>query len=542
MDDAQKILAISHIERYNSLKSMRGVLETHLQDVADYTLPRKNNITKTTTPGEKKINPLLFDSTAPHAAELLASALHGILTNPASLFFEMVTGNEELDSDDEVRLWLQKLTLKMHHILNNSNFQTEIHETYIDLIVFGTAPFFIEEDDDKVVRFSARSIAEAVVDENNKGVIDTIYRLFKWSAKNIIQEFGKEAVSEQVLKAYEKNSPQTFDIIHGVFPRLEDQKATKEGPLSYNFGSIYILKDEKFVLKESGFREFPCPVPRWSKITGEVYGRSPAMTVLPDVKMINAMMKTTIEGAQKQVSPPMMVPDDGFIMPLKTTPNGVNYYRSGTTDKIMPLVTGARIDFAFQILDDVRKRINAGFYIDQLQLNNGPQMTATEVMQRRQEQMRLMGPVLGRQHNELLRPMIDRLTGVMIRKNLLPQPIPSKLSGAKLDVQYSSEIAKAQRASEGDNIGRVVQGIAPFIQTDQTAMDNIDSDAAVRFVSRIYGAPQEIMRTVDEVKQIRKDRAQAQQKASQQQEQMHAAEVASKALPAAAKAKDAGVM
>jgi hypothetical protein len=525
------------ISKLEALKAERSTWENHWQELTDYILPNRNDVTNTRSPGEKR-NVQIVDSTAVQANQLLAGALHGLLTNPSAFWFEYTTGDPELDRQDDVRRWLQKAALKTHEILNNSNFQTEIHEIYQDLGCIGTAALSIEEDEEKIVRFAARHISEIFVEESNLGVIDSVFRSFKWTARQVLQEFG-DKTPDEVKKMAEMNSTDKLEIIHAVYPRKEFSR--KSGPESYAFASDYLYVQKKLYLARSGFREFPYAIPRWTKASGEVYGRSAGMAGLPDIKMINEMMKTVIRGAQKTVDPPVQMPDDGFIFPLIVTPGGVNYYRSGSNDRIEAFANDARIDFGFQVLESIRQRIRECFYVDQLQLAQGPQMTATEVMQRTEEKMRLMGPVLGRQHSELLRPLIDRVFAIMVRREQIPQPIPEVLSGKKIDVHYSSLIAKSQKMSEGQNLQRALQAAAPFIQIDPSTADNINGDAALREIISIYGVTQNILRDQKEVDDKRKARDEANREALQQQQEQHQADQVSKMGPALAKVKEAGI-
>jgi len=251
------------------------------------------------------------------------------------------------------------------------------------------------------------------------------------------------------------------------------------------------------------------------------------MKALPDILMLNSMMKTIIRGAQKIVDPPLQVPDDGLLGPVRTVPGGTNYYRAGSNDRIEPLATGARPDIGLDILENVRLRIREAFFIDQLQLNEGPQMTATEVLQRTEEKLRMMGPILGRLHFEFLKPLIDRVFAVMLRADLLPE-VPEELSGVNLETRFSSMIARAQRSSEADNITRVMGIIAPFIEIDPSVMDNVDLDGMIKHVGDIFNVSHEVFKNTDEVEAIRQQRAAVQQQQLQQQQQLGEAEVINK--------------
>ena len=213
---------------------------------------------------------------------------------------------------------------------------------------------------------------------------------------------------QDVQSKAKKDPYEEIEILHAVYPR-SDFNPTKKIKLICHL-NLFIW-NTKMVMNYlyGGFREFPFVVPRYLKASNEIYGRSPAMTALPDVKMLNEMSKTTIKAAQKQVDPPLLVPDDGFLLPVRTVPGGLNFYRSGTRDRIEPLNIGANNPLGLNMEQQRRESIRAVFYVNQLMMQQGPQMTATEVIQRNEEKMRLLGPVLGRLQSELLKPLIDRV-------------------------------------------------------------------------------------------------------------------------------------
>lgn len=504
------------IKFYKKLKSERGTWENHWQEVTDHILPRKNTVTTTRQPGEKRTWQLL-DNTGVQSNELLAGALHGMLTNPDSPWFELTTGDIVADNDDEIRLWLQENTRKIHHVLNNSNFQTEVHELYIDLGAIGTACQFIEEDEKNIVRFSTKFIADYYIKEGRFGVVDTIFYESKWKAEDIIEEWGPGKHRDVDLSAKACDN-RDFKVIHCVYP------------FEKRFYQVSMLLDQETVLAEGTFNEFPYVVPRWTKASGEHYGRSPGMNALPEMKVLNKMNETMLIGAQKKVDPPIQMPDDGYIFPPVTAPGGINYFRSGTNEFIKPVFNDTNLDFGYQAMEDRRKRVRDSFYIDQLRLQQGgPAMTATEVLQRTEESMRLLGPMLGRMQAEFLRPLIDRVFNIMMRKGLIT-PAPANLKNFKLDVRYSSLIAKSQRVSDAQNIMRTFQAAAPFINLDPSVADNFNGDACLRLIANVYGFPQLGLRGVKELTQIRQQKAQAQQMQMQemqkQQELNNAAQMA----------------
>ena len=519
-------------KRLQALQEKREVWESHWQECADYVAPRKADVTKKRTDGDKRTE-LLFDGTAMHAAELLSASLHGMLTNPATPWFSLGFKDPALNSDDEAREWIEGITETMYGAFNRSNFAEAIHELYHDLVVFGTGVLFIEQDPEGGVRFTTRHIGECYVSEDAYGRIDTVYRKFTMPVRAAAERFGYENLTQSMQKKMERDSYDPVTIVHAVMPRDEgDRDSYKIDGGNKPWASCYVDPEEKALLSESGFDEFPYTVPRWLMSSFEVgYGRSCAMSALPDIKMINKMSEVTIRAAQKQVDPPLMLPDDGFMLPIRTVPGGLNFYRAGTRDRIEPLQIGANNPLGLQMEEQRRQSIRSSFYVDQLILGQGPQMTATEVLQRTEEKMRLLGPVLGRLQAELLQPLIGRVFALLTRQNELA-PAPEFMMGMELDIEYVSPLAKAQRAADAQSGAQLFELLAPIAQIDQGILDYVDSDGLAKFMIHALGIPAKMVRGEREVAQLRQERAEQQAQAQQMAEVSQMAEAAGNAAPA----------
>ena len=531
--DLTKKLAV----RFGRLKSQRATWESHWQEVADYMMPRKADVIKTRSKGDKR-GQLIFDSSPLQALELLAASLHGMMTNPSSAWFTLKFKDANMDQQDEGKIWLEAATEVMYTAFNRSNFQQEIFELYHDLITFGTASMFIQEDDEDLLKFSTRHINEIYIAEDEKGKIDTVYRKFTLSARAVIQKFGNSASTEMRAIA-EKDPYQDMDILHCVYPRADFNPNLKDKE-NMPFESVYMEYKGGNELSVSGFKEFPFVCPRYLKASHEIYGRSPAMTALPDVKMLNEMCKTTIKAAQKQVDPPLLVPDDGFLLPVRTVPGGLNFYRSGTRDRIEPLNIGANNPLGLNMEQQRRDAIRDIFYVNQLQLQQGPQMTATEVIQRNEEKMRLLGPVLGRLQSELLKPLIDRAFNILLRKGAFPEA-PEFLSGQDIDIEYVSPLAKAQKSTDLSSINRAMEMLGGLANV-APVFDYIDFDALVKHIADVVGLPQKLLKRQSQVNAEREQQAaqaeQQQQMAQMQQVAQAGGQIAplAKAMPEEAKA------
>jgi hypothetical protein len=510
--------------RYQDLSNSRTNWEKHWQELADYMLPRKADITKKRTQGDKRTD-LIFDGTAIHAVELLASSLHGMLTSPSTPWFSMRYRNPGLQRNDAANEWLEVCLDQMYQHFNRSNFQQEVHELYYDLVVFGTAAIYVDGDKDGL-RFAARHIAEICISEDAEGRVDTVYRKFKMTARAMAQRFGVDALPTAVVKDADNEPYKEHEIIHAIYPRPEAKgRAAKNKPVA----SVYYHKATKHLLSESGFDEFPFMVPRFVKDSVSTYGRSPSMTALPDVKMLNKMSETTIRAAQKQVDPPLMAPDDGFMLPIRTTPGSLNFYRAGTRDRLEPLQIGANNPLGLNMEEQRRNAIRQAFYVDQLLLSQGQAMTATEVLQRNEEKMRLLGPVLGRLQSELLQPLISRSFALLLRAGLLP-PAPEELQGQDIDIEYVSPLAKAQKLTD---LQSMLRGFEVMMQVAEIApvMDYLDTDRLVQYLVEVTGIPARVIRSDDEVKKIRRQQAQAQAQQAQMQQQMMESEQAKNVAP-----------
>ena len=527
MDDPRAAMLM---KRYGTLQTQRQNWESHWQEIADYIVPRKADITKKRTSGDKRTE-LIYDGTAIHAAELMSASLHGMLTNAATPWFSLRYENDELNGDDEAKEWLEGATDVMYQHLARSNFQEQIHELYSDLVTFGTAVIFIENDNDNGFRFSTRHIAECYVSENEQGRVDTVFRKYKTTARAAVRQFGEQEVTQRIAKLNEQDPYAEIELLHIVAPR-DVRNPRKRNSANKPFASVHLDPDDKMIIGESGFDSFPYCVPRFLKASFEMgYGRSPAMTALADTRMINKMSEVVIRAAQLQIHPPLMVPDDGFMMPVRTTPGGLNFYRSGTRDRIEQLNIGANNPVGELQLEQRRQAIRAAFYVDQLILGQGPQMTATEVIQRTEEKMRLLGPVLGRLQAALLPPLIGRCFEILSAQKAFA-PAPAALRDGNIDIEYVSPLAKAQRSGDIQGILQMIEFLMPLMNLDQSVGDYLDTDGLAKHIIKVTGTPATVVRGDGEVANIREERSISMQAEAEMMATQQMAEAAGNAAPA----------
>jgi len=506
-------------KRLDRLGQERGTWEVNWQEILDYVMPRKADIVTLRTRGEKRTE-VLFDSTAITANNLLAASLQGTLTSPSLPWFSIKLRDEELNENRDVQLWLEDTARRMYDTFNETNFNTEVHEMYLDLCSIGTAALFVEEGtkgfDTDGIHFNCLHIAEYYVQENINGKVDTLYRKYKLTARQAVQEFGYDNLGEKIQTASKEKPDHKFNFIHAVEPTEDYKRALGKASTKLPFHSCHVCEEDKMVVRTGGYNEFPYLVPRWSKATGEIFGRSPSFNALPDIKTLNKAVEIGLKAWAKAIDPPLLVQDDGVIGRVRMTPAGITVIRNDGAVK--PLQIGTNWQITDLKENQLRTAIRQAYYSDQLQLQEGPQMTATEVQVRYELMQRLLGPTLGRFQSEFLNPLIERVFGIMYRAGALMKE-PDLIQGTKIDVEYLGPLARSQRMEESVAIERLYSLAMNIAQIDPAIMDNIDHDEAVRLRGNLLGVPKTVLRGKDDVDSLRAMRAEQAQMAQMAQEQ-----------------------
>ncbi len=512
-------------KRINQMEGSRGTWEDHWQEILDYVMPRKADITFKRTKGEKRAE-ILFDSTAITASNLLAASLQGTLTSPSLQWFNIKLKEEQLNQDRGVQLWLEDCSKRMYEVFNETNFNSEVHEMYLDLVTIGTGALFVEEGNkgfvESKIHFNTMHIAEYYIQENVQGYVDTLYRRYKLSARQAVQEFGEDNLGEKVLKAAKEKPDKMFNFIHAVEPLEDYERALGKATTKLPFHSCHVCEEDKMIVRGGGYNEFPYLVPRWTKATGEIFGRSPSYNALPDIKTLNKAVEIGLKAWAKAIDPPLLVQDDGVIGRVRMTPGGITVVRNDSA--IKPLQIGSNWQITDMKENQLRTAIRQAYYSDQLQLQEGPQMTATEVQVRYELMQRLLGPTLGRFQSEFLNPLIERVFNIMFRANALA-PVPKIAEGQSLQVEFIGPLARSQRMEEAVAVERLYQLGMQLAQADPNILDLFDNDTAIRLRAELLGVPKTVLRGPAEVEQIRRQRAQQQEMQQQMMMAQQQAEV-----------------
>ena len=508
-------------QRWSALKNDRSTWDPHWKEISDYLLPRSGIFgSQDTNQGGKKHNNI-YDSTGTRALRTLAAGMMAGMTSPARPWFRLTTSDPDLNESAAVKKWLADVTRLMLMVFAKSNTYRALHSGYEELGGFGTWASIEVPSFSNVIHSHSLTVGEYAIAVDYEGRADTLYREFKMTVGNIVKEFGKDKVSDTVRRLYDSgNYFAKVPVIHAIEPR-RDRDAGKRDNLNMPWRSIHfeLAADKGKYLRESGFKEFPALCPRWMTSGGDIYGNSPGMEALGDIKQLQHEQLRKGQGIDYKTMPPLQGPTALKNGGADLLPGGFSYVDS--------VGQGAGIRSAFEVnldlshlledIRDVRERINRCFYADLfLMLANGVNsaMTATEVAERHEEKLLMLGPVVERFGNEVLDPKIEMTFARMVEAGIVPTP-PEEMQGMELNVEYVSMLAQAQRAVATNSIDRFVGNLGQISAIKPDVLDKFDSDKWADAYADMLGVDPELVVPSDRVAMVRQQRAQAQQQANQ---------------------------
>lgn len=514
---------------YQNLKGSRGVWEQHWEEIAERILPRQIGFIGERTPGEKRTQKV-FDSKPEIALERFSAIMDSMLTPRQSKWHNLRTTNEDLNRDFEVQGWFYQVNQILYdaRYTPSANFAGQNFERWMATGAFGTGPLFIDFDEgrgstQRGLRYRSTNLKDTFILENHQGVIDTVYRRLRLTARQAAQRWGVDKLPESVKKDLDVPSKvhTEHEFVHVVKPRT-DYTAGRMDARGRPWHSTYIHVKDKQLMEDGGYTSWPYSISRYVTAPDEVYGRSPAMTALADIKMLNEMARTDIRAAHKLVDPPILLHDDGVLgngaMRINMKPGGVNFGGVSKDGRqlIQPFETGARLDISEAKMEQRRNAIDEAFFVTLFQiLVETPRMTATEALIRAQEKGMLLAPMIGRQQSESLGPLIERELDLLSFHRLLP-PMPQLLveAGGEFEIVYDSPMSRMQRAEELVGVQRTMEILAPFAQLDPSILDVFNTDKLGRLTAEVSGVPTSVLNSPDDVVAIRQQRAQQEQAAN----------------------------
>lgn len=511
------------LQRFKGLESERSQWEAHWQDLAEVMHWRRAAFTTDPVPGAPR-NEQIYDSTPMLARRGLSAALDGLLKPKTSKWFSLRPADSRLEQDDAAKRWVEDAEDRLFRAIYNRNarFIQRSREVDDDLVTFGTGVLFIGENASlDRFRFLSIHLKDVYIAENSDGEVDTVFVRQRKTARQAIQAFGEDKLSRELRDAAgrDKRPDLLFEFLWVVMPRRDRDPRVRDNR-NLPWASLTIEVKAGAVVEESGYHEFPFAIPRWDTSSGELYGRSPGMVALGDSNSLQAMGKTFLVAGQKAADPPLLISDDALVSAPRTFPGGITYFDAETArdfggrPPITPLETGANLPLTREMQRDVRDQIWLAFFRNVLQLPvDGPQMTAFEVAQRREEFVRTIGPVFGQLESDYIGVVVERCFAIMLRANAF-DPLPESLQGRGVRFSFQSPVEQARKQIEAAGAAQAFQFIAPLAQTQPDILDNFDGDAMARDTPETFGIPQKWLRDSearDTLRQSRNEQAATQQ-------------------------------
>lgn len=528
------------VRRKSMLWTERSSWEPDWLNLVDYVAPNSGRFqTRDTNRGDKvarsrKVN----DSTGRRSLRVLAAGMQAGMSSPARPWFRLSTGDEDLDNQYEVKVWLRAVETKMRAVFASGNVYRVLHQVYLELGAFGTACAVMMPDFDHVVHMMPLTIGEYALATDGKGRVTALVREMAMTVGQLVDEFGLENCSESVRNQYERNSLDTWvDVCHLVEPRKNADNQKMDGR-NKRFRSVYFelgAAIEDKLLRDSGFDTFPALSPRWEVTGNDVYGTGPGHEALPAIRELQHGKLRKAQAIDYQTNPPLQVPASLREAGVGRLPGGVTYVDTVGAQNAVQNLFDVTLDLGAlrEDMGEVREAIRQHFFEDLFLMiagDNRSGVTATEIAERHEEKMLMLGPVLERMENEIFDPLID-FTFVQLSEGGALPPAPEAMQGMDLNVEYIGLLAQAQRAVAlrgNDRLVATVSSLAGAMQ-DPGVWDNIDTDQMIAEYADGLGVSPKSIRDPKVRDAMRQQRAQQQQA----QQAMAAAEQAAKTGQAA---------
>lgn len=524
--------------RLSDLKKTRSSFEGHWRDIAESMAPYRGRFLPSDDNDGSKKSHKIINNTATMASQIQRAGMMTGITSPARPWFKIATPDPELMRFQAVKVWLEIVERILYDVLKRSNFYDAILNVYTEIGLFGTSSMMIMEDMRNVIRCVAFSIGEYYLAQNHSLEMDTHYRGYTATVRNMVNRFGYDQCSKTVKNLYDNsNYDADVRIIHAIEPRA-DRKYHYKDAQNMAFASIYFeegSEDRETLLSNSGFEEYPCMSPRWDFAGQDIYATScPGMTALGDARQLQSMEISKGKGIKGMIEPRLQAPSGMKKSVLGGLPSGVAFIPEGSQGKVSTIydINPSGVNYVAQDIANVEMRIKRAFHEDlflMLAQSDRRQITAREIEERHEEKLMALGPVLERLDTDLLDRAIERVFGICLRAGLLP-PAPPELDGVALKIEYVSILAQAQKAVNVRKQRELVAYVGSIQGLYPEAPDMVDWDQSIRNFAGDIGASANLLKSDDDVMNLRRSRAEAQARAQQMA-----------AIPQmAAAAKDAG--
>ena len=527
------------LRRWKAAGAHRDLWLQHWEDLARIMVPRRLGFVSEVHAGQRN-NEEIFDGTAMRAARGLANSMAQMLRPEGEQWFFIRAAEDALNEDEEARLWLAEAEQRLMRAIFNprARFRQAVGEADLDLVAFGTACLFIGRSRNlRNLTFRTLHLKNAAGVWDDEGNPEGMFITHWFTLRQASLKFGERNLSQQTQEKIKNGKEATLEneaqFLHVVLPRDNgDPNATLARRLP--FAEMWIEVDGKHIVQEGGFHEFPFAVPRWDTSSGEDYGRSPGMIALPDASTSQAMAETILIAGQRQAAPPLFAPNDGSFDAINTFPDAISYYDVDTAiqmrgNPFFPLETGGNLPISRDMQVDIREQIKDAFFRNVFNLPaprvEGDKMTATEIIERKNEFIREIGPVFGRLETDYLAPTVERSFQIMLRSGSFGE-IPESLQGQDVRFEYESPVKRIREQAEATAARLWATEMLGYAQAKPEALDLVEVEELGRFSAESLNLPPRIVASREKMQQLREQRAEAAQAQQEAALIQQAAEVA----------------
>lgn len=500
-------------DRLQQLEGLRRPHENIWRDCFDHSFPVRGSGFEGDTYDASRVQRKkadLVDDTATDACQILASSLMGGMTPANARWFQLTVEG----IDDGSKQWLDEVAQLVWQEIHQANFDAAGLEANLDIVGAGWAVLYVEEADEGGLSFENWPLAQCYVASTKRGgLIDTIFRKYQLNAAQAYETFGDE-LSEPARKQAKDKPDEKVDLVHAIYPRsawVPGSMVARNLP----FASCHVEVKTKKVVRESGYHEFPCIVPRWRLIPASHYAIGPMLDALPTARRLNMIARMELSAMDLAIAGMWIVENDGVLNAATVKIGPRRIIVANSVDSMKELKSGSDFNASFSKSEQLQAQIRKILMADQLQPQDGPAMTATEVHARMALIRQLLGPVFGRLQSEYLQPMVQRCFGIMYRGGALGAPPPA-LEGQEMAVEYVSPLARAQRLQDVSAMDQYETVLMQQAALDPEALDIYDWDEARRERADLMGVPLKLLRKQEDVDDVREDRAEQQAQAQRQ--------------------------
>ena len=482
------------LQKYERAKQARSLFEPLFDECYEYALPMRQSFYSESA-GQRR-DDRIFDETAVVGTQEFASRLQSGLVPNFARWADFVAGSEvPKEQIDQVNNELDEVTEYVFEVMQNSNFGQEIHESFMDLAV-GTGVILAEEGDAiNPVRFNAIPLPSVVLDTGPDDNIDHVFRERELKVSEILVAYPKAVLPERLVRQSQSNPDAKVKLVEAVCRNYDKPNEEAHDYYVVDVEDKAVIFYQQF--KGVGSNPFVCF--RWSKASGEVYGRGPLVNALSAIKTTNLTIELILENAQMAISGIYQMDDDGVVNTdtINLVPGTIIPKAMGSAG-LQPIKAAGDFNVANLVLGDMRSNIKRALYNDMLGDPNKTPASATEVAERMADLSRRIGSAFGRLQAEMVQPILQRVVYILKKQGRIELPT---INGREVKVKSVSPLAQAQANQDISSVSRYLQLVGSTFGPEILNVLIRSDDVAV-YLAKKFGVPDSLVRDDVERQQI----------------------------------------